>query len=201
MPPQLNWLEHPTYAEIGEQEDPLWSSYRVCKFKSCFLHKIGRFGVQSTGGAPYTNHPFLSAIADGIVVCQILRSGEVVISSASCAEERWCESNLTQPYARLVKWLRRWVFIPETGFRLPYRVPDSNNWFCQNIEALILNSLLRGTTTVITITNKLFLGQPRGQVYVSQVATERPKAGYYSHTRGERLLNMLVQLRGRASAL
>jgi hypothetical protein len=27
---------------------------------------------------------------------------------------------------------------------------------------LILNSLLRGTTTVITITNMLFLGQPRG---------------------------------------
>ena len=40
--------------------------------------------------------------------------------------------------------------------------PDSNNWFCQNIEALILNSLLRGTTTIVTITNMLFLGQPRG---------------------------------------
>lgn len=27
-------------------------------------------------------------------------------------------------FARLVKWLRRWIFIPETGFRLPYRVPS-----------------------------------------------------------------------------
>lgn len=46
--------------------------------------------------------------------------------------------------------------------RAPPESPDSNNWFCQNIEALILNSLLRGTTTVITITNMLFLEQPRG---------------------------------------
>ena len=46
--------------------------------------------------------------------------------------------------------------------RTPPESPDSNNWFCQNIEALILNSPLRGTTTVITITNMLFLGQPRG---------------------------------------
>ena len=42
--------------------------------------------------------------------------------------------------------------------RAPPESPDSNNWFCQNIEALILNSLLRGTTTVITITNMLFIG-------------------------------------------
>lgn len=33
---------------------------------------------------------------------------------------------------------------------------------------------------------------------VSQVATERPKAGYYSHTRGERLLNMLMWRNGSA---
>ena len=69
-------------------------------------------------------------------------------------------------------WLSWWPFKPQTRVQSPPRVPNSNNWNCQNIEALILHSLLRGTTTIITITNKLFLGQPRGQVHVSRAVTE-----------------------------
>lgn len=54
-------------------------------------------------------------------------------------------------YGRIgrVTTLSPWSFRVQS----PVASPDSNSWFCQNIEALILNSLLRGTTTVITITN------------------------------------------------
>ena len=187
---QLNWLEHSTYGNIGELEDLLQSSYKVCKFKSCYSHQIERFRVRATGGAPCTSPP-LNAIADGIIVCQIMRDGEVSYLASLMSWRTQGQSLLPQPYAPMDKLAKLSAFhagdrgsnplgstiwlCGRTGRvaalsrrslwdRAPPESPDSNNWFCQNIEALILNSPFRGTTTVITITNMLFLGQPRGQL-------------------------------------
>lgn len=90
-------------------------------------------------------------------------------------------------------WLSWWPFKPQTRVQSPPRVPNSNNWNCQNIEALILHSLLRGTTTIITITNKLFLGQPRGQVHVSRAVTESDE-GASRTLDSERLLKIYASL-------
>lgn len=90
-------------------------------------------------------------------------------------------------------WLSWWPFKPQTRVQSPPRVPNSNNWNCQNIEALILHSLLRGTTTIITITNKLLLGQPRGQVHVSRAVTESDE-GASRTLDSERLLKIYASL-------
>lgn len=39
----------------------------------------------------------INAIADGIVVCQIMRGRQVVKSPDSCSGDRWCKSNPPQP--------------------------------------------------------------------------------------------------------
>ena len=100
----------------------------------------------------------LGACTDGVFEMSIMSA----YRDFRCTQIGDWKSNPTIYMLSWTSWLSWWPFKPQTRVQSPPRVPNSNNWNCQNIEALILHSLLRGTTTIITITNKLFLGQPRG---------------------------------------